>query len=39
MKTSFGIYYNHDYIRQNNHWLIAKRTSTFAWQDKQEINH
>ena len=39
MKTSFGIYYNDEYVRQNNHWLIAKRTSTFAWQDKQELNH
>ena len=39
MKTSFGIYYNDEYVRQNNHWLIAKRTSTFAWQDKQELSH
>lgn len=39
MKTTFGIYYNDEYVKQNGTWLIAKRTSNFAWQDKQELGH
>lgn len=37
MKTSMGVYYNDEYVRENNHWLIAKRKSTFAWQEKSEL--
>lgn len=37
MKTSMGVYYNDEYVRENGHWLIAKRTSNFAWQDKQPM--
>jgi hypothetical protein len=37
MKTTSGVYYHDEYIKQNDHWLIAKRTSTFAWQEKNEI--
>ena len=38
IKTSFGVYYHDDYVRQNDHWLIANRKATFAWQDKQELS-
>ena len=27
MKTSIGVYYQDEYVRENNRWLIAKRTS------------
>ena len=37
MKTTIGVYYQDEYVRENNRWLIAKRTSTFDWQDKQEL--
>jgi hypothetical protein len=37
MKTSMGVYYNDEYVRENGHWLIAKRTSNFTWQDKQPM--
>jgi SnoaL-like domain len=37
MKTSIGVYYEDEYVRENNRWLIAKRTSIFDRQDKQEL--
>lgn len=37
MKTSIGVYYQDEYVRENNRWLIAKRTSVFDWQDKREL--
>ncbi len=37
MKTTIGVYYQDEYVRENNRWLIAKRTSVFDWQDKQEL--
>lgn len=37
MKTTIGVYYNDEYVRENNRWLIANRKATFAWQDKQEM--
>lgn len=37
MKTTFGIYYHDEFVREGSNWLIAKRKSTFAWQDKREI--
>jgi SnoaL-like domain len=36
-KTTFGIYYNDDFVKENNYWLIEKRVSNFIWQDVQEI--
>ncbi|QHW34833.1 nuclear transport factor 2 family protein (plasmid) [Paenibacillus rhizovicinus] len=33
-----GVHYEDEYVFEDGHWLIAKRTSTFAWQDRQEIN-
>jgi hypothetical protein len=38
MKASIGVYYQDEYVRENNRWLIAKRTSVFDWQDKQELS-
>lgn len=37
MKTTIGVYYNDEFVRENNHWLIAKRTSNFTWQEKREL--
>ncbi|WP_243350229.1 nuclear transport factor 2 family protein [Parabacteroides sp. FAFU027] len=37
VKTTNGVYYNDEYLKQNGKWLIANRKSTFAWQDKQEV--
>lgn len=37
MKTTFGVYYNDDFVKKDNQWLISKRVSTFAWQDKSEL--
>ncbi len=39
MKTTFGIYYNDDYVKQENHWLISKRKSFFVWQEKEELKN
>ncbi|MES2764620.1 MAG: nuclear transport factor 2 family protein [Bacteroidota bacterium] len=38
MKTSIGVYYHDEYVKQNGRWLIADRKSTFAWQEKREVN-
>lgn len=37
MKTTIGVYYHDEYVRENNRWLIAKRRSVFDWQDKREL--
>jgi hypothetical protein len=37
MKTSIGIYYQDEYVRENGRWLIAKRRSVFDWEDKREL--
>ena len=37
MKTTIGVIYNDEYIRQGGRWMISKRTSNFTWQDKQLI--
>ena len=37
MKTSIGIFYEDEYVRENGKWLIAKRKSVFDWQDKREL--
>ena len=37
MKTTSGVYYHDEYVKQNGNWLIAKRTSTFSWQEKTEL--
>ena len=37
MKTTMGVYYYDQYVRENGKWLIAKRQSTFAWRDHAEL--
>src|SRR5688572_16013516 len=37
MKTTIGVSYKDEYVRQNGKWLIANRISNFNWQDTQEI--
>lgn len=36
-KTNFGVTYHDEFVRINNQWLIAKRKSTFEWEDKQSF--
>ena len=31
--TTSGVIYQDEYVRRAGHWLIAKRTSTFSWQE------
>lgn len=38
MKTTIGAIYQDDFVRENNHWLIAKRIGNFDWQEKREVN-
>lgn len=38
-KTTFGIYYNDDFAKQNNVWLITKRKSNFTWQTVEPLNN
>jgi Tfp pilus assembly ATPase PilU len=37
MKTTIGVYYQDEYVREDNRWFIAKRKSVFDWEDKQEL--
>jgi hypothetical protein len=37
MKTSIGVYYQDEYVRATNRWLIAKRRSVFDREDKREL--
>jgi hypothetical protein len=32
MKTSIGVYYQDEYVRENRRWLIAIRRSVFDWE-------
>ena len=32
-----GVYYNDEYVRRGNTWLIAKRVSHFTWRDRKEV--
>lgn len=37
MKTTMGVFYNDDFVRENGRWLIAKRQSNFAWREQQPL--
>ncbi len=37
MKTTIGVIYEDEFVRENNHWLIANRKANFDWQEKQEF--
>ena len=34
MKTTMGVYYQDDFVKKDNQWLIDKRVSTFVWREK-----
>ena len=38
INNASAVSYKDEYVYENGQWLIAKRTSTFVWQDKQELN-
>ncbi len=35
--TTNGVHYQDDFAKVNGKWLIVKRVSTFAWQDKKQL--
>jgi hypothetical protein len=37
IRTTIGAIYQDDYVREDSHWLIAKRIGTFDWQEKSEV--
>lgn len=37
MKTTIGVVYGDEFVRENNHWLIANRKANFDWQEKQPM--
>ena len=37
MKTTIGVIYQDEFVRENTQWLIAKRKANFNWQDKQPL--
>ncbi len=39
IKTTMGVYYNDEFIKQGGRWFIATRTSNFAWQEVKEFTN
>ena len=37
IKNTSGVYYNDEYVRRGNPWLISRRVSHFTWRDKEEM--
>lgn len=37
MKSTMAVHYNDEYVYENGQWLIAKRTSYFEFQERQEL--
>ena len=37
IKNTSGVYYDDEYVRRGNTWLIAKRVSHFTWRDREEM--
>lgn len=37
VNNASAVSYKDEYIFENGQWLIAKRTSTFVWNDRQEL--
>lgn len=37
MKTTMGVIYHDDYVKENGSWLINKRQSNFTWTEKTEM--
>lgn len=38
INNTSAVSYKDEYVYENGQWLIAKRTSTFVWNDRQELN-
>lgn len=38
INNTSGVFYKDEYVFENGQWLIAKRTSNFVWNDRQELN-
>jgi hypothetical protein len=38
MKTTIGVIYQDDYVREGSRWLIDQRIGNFEWQEKVEVN-
>lgn len=38
IKTTIGVIYQDEFVRENNRWLIAKRIGNFNWQEKREVD-
>ncbi|CAN7169680.1 nuclear transport factor 2 family protein [Pararhizobium sp. LjRoot238] len=36
-RNTNGVFYNDEYVRRGNQWLISKRTSHFTWRDLQTM--
>ncbi len=37
LKTTMGVNYNDEFVKEKGHWLISKRTSNFVWQERKPI--
>ncbi|SHT46203.1 Uncharacterised protein [Mycobacteroides abscessus subsp. abscessus] len=38
INNASAVSYQDEYVYENGKWLIAKRTSNFVWNDRQELN-
>jgi hypothetical protein len=38
INNASAVSYKDEYVYENGQWLIAKRTSNFVWNDRQELN-
>jgi hypothetical protein len=38
INSASAVSYQDEYVYENGQWLIAKRTSNFVWNDRQELN-
>lgn len=38
VNNASAVSYKDEYVYENGQWLIAKRTSNFVWNDRQELN-
>ena len=37
MKTTMGVIYKDDYVRENGRWFISKRESNFTWTERRAL--
>lgn len=38
VKTTIGVVYQDDFVRENSRWLVAKRIGNFEWKETREIS-